>query len=162
MERQLEHCLARPIDYSPGFTLRVGEIGERLSAELGVPVRQDSDMNYNPGQLLVVHLDAGGGPAAEETGAAWRLTVAVSSRGPLWALLIARAGHRPRLWLHTPAADVEHGAGSDVVTAVARVMAAAGLERLPDADLDRPAPGQVTQLEGVPATLREALFCEVC
>jgi hypothetical protein len=159
---ETEHYLERPIDYSAGFTRRVAEIGERLSAELGVPVRQDSDMNYNPGQLLVVHLAAGGGPVAEETGAAWRITVVVSSRGPLWALLAGRAGDRPRVWLATAAADVEHGAGSAVVTAIARVLTAAGLERLPDADLDRPAPGQVTQMDGAPATLREALFCEVC
>ncbi len=159
---ELERYLEQPIDYSADFTRRVAELGELVSAALGVPVRQDSDMNYNPGQLLVVNLNAAGEPVAEETGASWKITVAVSSRVPLWALLATRAGDRPRRWLTAAAADVEHGAGSAAVTAIARVLTAAGLERVPDEDLDRAAPGQVTQMDGAPATLREALFCEVC
>ncbi len=137
----LERYLEQPIDYSADFTRRMADLGEQLSALLGVPFRQDSDMNYNPGQLLVVNLNAAGEPVAADTGAGWRVTVAVSSRAPLGALLAA-------------VADVEHGAGSAAVTAIARVLTVAGPERVPDKHLYRAALGQVTQMDGAPANLR--------
>ena len=157
-----EQYLDRPIDYSAGFARWVADIGEQLSRALGAPVRHDSDMNYNAGQLLVAHLDAAGRPTGGETGAAWAVTAAVSSRGPLWALLAARAGAGPRVWVSTGAAELEEGVGAAAAGVIAEVMAVAGLERVPDTDLERPAPGHVTEMDGVPATVREALFCEVC
>jgi hypothetical protein len=157
-----EQYLDRPVDHSAEFTRRVADLGEQVSRALGAPVRQDSDMNYNPGQLLVVHLDAAGRPTGSDTDAAWAATVAVSSRGPLWALLAGRAGAGPRVWVSTATAELEDGPGAAAVGAITAVMTAAGLQRVPDADLDRLVPGRVTEMDGLPATVRDALFCEVC
>lgn len=43
-----------------------------------------------------------------------------------------------------------------------RGMGEAGLRKVPGEALARPAPGHRTELDGLPATVRDVLFCELC
>jgi len=136
----LERFLDAPVDYSPQFTERVAALGMTLSEALGAPVRHDTDMNYNPGQLLVVHLGPDGTVTGDEVAAAHAVKVAVSSRGPLWAVLAWRKGGGPRVW--HPASTSDIGAG--VLARIEEVMRAAGLSRPPSSSPSPAAPPSST------------------
>lgn len=158
----LRRFLDAPVDYSPEFTERVNALAESLSAMLGAPVRHETDMNYNPGQLLVVYLLASGAVSSDERAASHAVKVAVSSKGPLWAMLVSRKGDHELEWFPSAVSGIEDGQAGDVVAAIERTMQAAGFDRVPDSMLEEPVPGRVTELDGAPATVRDFLFCELC
>ena len=155
----LERFLDAPVDYSTEFTDRVRGLADALAAALGAPVRHETDMNYNPGQLLVVYLGPNGTVTGDEVAADFAVKIAVSSRGPLWALLASRKGAGPREWFPGSISDVQSGS---VLGTIEKTMGEAGLARVPDESLERPVPGRVTELDGAPATVRDLLFCELC
>jgi hypothetical protein len=158
-----EAFLAAPVDYSVEFTARVGALGRELSTALAAKVEHDNDMNYNPGQKLQVWLRPDGRATSDPATASYRLTVVVSSRGPLWSLYGYRGfGPGAQVWYPCPVADIAALPGAaGVFHAVDECMRAAELRRVPDAVLEQPAPGHLTQLDGLPATLRDVLFCEI-
>ena len=158
----VEEALRRDVDYSEAFDRRVRQLGDRLSQALGSGVRHDSDMNYNAGEGLVVYLADDGSVIDDEVQAGFRVTVRVSSRGPLWALFAWRRGPRAWDWL-----DLGHPLGKNPqVEALRRrieqVLGGAGLHEVERPLLDEVVPGAVTGLDGAPATVREVLFCEIC
>jgi hypothetical protein len=156
----LEPFLNAPVDYSPEFTARVRSIADALSAALSVPVRHQTDMNYNPGQLLIIHLTESGNVTPDETSAAYALKIAISSRGPLWALLVTRST-APRTWHPATPADLPPAA-TPILTTIEQILTDAALTRVPDETLAHPVPGRTTDLDGAPATIRDLLFCELC
>jgi hypothetical protein len=156
----IEQYSAVAPDYSREFTEKVGRLGEALSAALGVMVRHDDDMNYNAGQRLTVHLGADGEPTSDETKARYVLKAVVSSKGPLWTLLGFARGADPRVWYPLSVREMGESAGR-TSQRIAEVLDSAG-SRVEDELLDRPVPGQVTELDGAPATVRDVFFCEVC
>lgn len=158
----MQRFLNAPIDYSPAFTERVSNVAQNLSTALGVPVRHNTDMNYNPGQLLAVHLLPDGSATSDERAASHSVSVAVSSRGPLWAMLVFHKGDRELEWFPSTVAEIEGQRADEVLATIERTLHAAGLERVPDTTLEELVPGRVTELDGAPATVRNLLFCEVC
>ncbi|MGQ0778308.1 MAG: hypothetical protein ACT4NY_28520 [Pseudonocardiales bacterium] len=158
----MQRFLDAPVDYSLEFTERVNDLADSLSAALGVPVRHDTDMNYNPGQLLIVYLLPGGSVTSDERAASHAVKVAVSSRGPLWAMLVSRKGDRELEWFPSTVGEIEDGSAGDVFATIERTMQAAGLVRVSDNTLEELVPGRVTELDGAPATVRDLLFCELC
>jgi hypothetical protein len=151
--------LDAPVDYSAEFSDRVAELGRALAETLGVPVRHEEDMNYNAGQALVVYLAADGSPTGDEAAGASALRVWLSARGPLWTVLGARRGDGEREWHIEPDAGPPAG---NVLAGIGTRLAAAGLTRVPADILDQPVPGHETELDGMPATVRDVLFCELC
>ena len=159
-----EAFFAAPIDYSKEFSARVGALGRELSTALGAKVRHDDDMNYNAGQKLEVYLGPDGRATSDRAIASYQLAVVVSSRGPLWTLYgVRRRGSSAQVsWYPCPVADIADLPGAAAVfQAVDDCMRAAELRRVPDDALKQPAPGHLTQLDGLPATVRDVLFYEI-
>jgi hypothetical protein len=159
----LNEFFGRPADYSQEFTNRVAGLAEELSTVLGVTVGHERDMNYRAGQLLTVHLGPDGtatGDAAQAWGA---VKTAISSKGPLYALLAFRKKPGTNEWfpVGVSAAAREVAAGG-ALAAIVGVMRAAGLEQVPESTLDDPVPDHLTEMDDLPATVRDVLFCEVC
>lgn len=150
-----------PVDYSKSFDERIAGLAGKLSHALGVAVRHDTDMNYNAGQRITVLLTGEGKPTSDIGVASYRVTAMVSSKGPLWALSVWRTGAGPREWV---VASLDELAGVDdaALTAIAKTMDEAGLRRVPDEVLDEEVEGHVTEMDELPATVRDVLFCEVC
>jgi hypothetical protein len=149
-----------PIDYSKPFQERVAGLAEQLSEALGADVRHETDMNYNAGQRITVLLTGAGAPTSGIEAASFRVAVMISSRGPVWALGLWKKGG-PREWLVASPGELA-GIGDRVMTAISATMEAAELRRVPDEVLDDEAEGHVTQMDELPATVRDVLFCEVC
>lgn len=154
--------LDHPIDYSESFTERVENLAQSLSTVLNVTVHHGSDMNYNPGQTLTVYLLSDGSVTPEPRAARCSLKIVISSRGPLWALLVLRKEAQELEWFPSSVNELRGEHASEVVAAVGRTMEEAGLDRVADEDLEQWVPGRVTQLDGAPATVRDVLFCELC
>ncbi|MGH2707055.1 MAG: hypothetical protein ACRDJK_02030 [Actinomycetota bacterium] len=120
-------------------------------------------MNYNPGQMLVIYLFSDGSVTADERKASLSLKIAVSSRGPLWATLAFRKGEHDLEWLPCSITEIgKNSRGDKVLQAIDNEMQAAGLSRVPDEILGELVPGRITELDGLPATVRDLLFCEIC
>jgi hypothetical protein len=149
-----------PVDYSKSFDERVATLAKALSDELGgLPVRHDTDMNYNAGQRVSAMLTADGKPTADVASAIFRITAVVSSKGPVWALM---PWHKDgRTWVPVPVPELP-GAADSVLAAITKTMAAAGLRQVPDEVLNDEVEGRVTEMDELPATVRDVLFCEVC
>lgn len=150
-----------PVDYSKEFDERVGRLADELRGALGVDPRHETDMNYNAGQRVSVLLTGDGVPTEDPAAAGYRLTIVVSSRGPVWARMAWRKGTNAREWFPATAEEAAP-AGGKVMDAVATVMTAAGLRQVPDDVLDDELQGRVTEMDELPATVRDVLFCEVC
>ena len=156
--------LDSPIDYSTEFTERVAGLGVALSARLRVEVRHKNDMNYNPGQQLIVYLTSEGSPVQEERAAHSFLEICISAKGPLWAILVLSAHPTSNFWYPSTLAAIsnDNGVAGATFEAISEVMASAGLNRIGEEVLSELVPGRVTELDGAPATVRDLLFCELC
>ena len=154
----IERALAADPDYSPAFTERVVRLAEAMAAETGLhPVHSDNG-NYNVGAFLTLHLDAKGNETANAPGARYALTVAVSSKGPLYTLLLAdRDGNG--FYAAPFAEDLPF---RTLVAQLRAFLREAGLLEVPQERLEEMVPGHLTELDGAPATLRDVLFCELC
>lgn len=146
-----------PVDYSPEFTGKVAGLGRDLGAELGVRVEHDTGMDYSNGQELTVYMSADGSPTSDEVAAALAYHVCVSSKGPLWMLSGGRKTHQPREWRDVTGGQVD---ADDVRRVIDEHMARARLDRVPDHALEDPVPGHLTEMDGLPATVRDVLFHE--
>jgi hypothetical protein len=149
-----------PIDHSTSFDERVAKLADTLSAELGVPVDQDTDMNYNAGQRVSVLVTGDGKPTLDPDSANYRVSVLVSSKAPLWARMVWRKTG-PREWRPAPVSEIADNADT-VLRRIAETMDAAGLRQVPDDVLEDGVDGRVTEMDELPATVRDVLFCEVC
>lgn len=150
-----------PVDYSKSFDERVARLAETLSDALGVEVQHDTDMNYNAGQRISVLVTGDGKPTSDIGSADHRVTALVSSKGPLWARAAWRKGG-PREWLVSSPQAVADSGGDAVLTTIAETMDAADLRQVADEVLDNAVEGRVTEMDELPATVRDVLFCEVC
>jgi hypothetical protein len=151
-----------PVDYSPAFSARVSQLGDSLSTRLNVTVGYQRDMNYAAGQQIVIFLDRDLSVTSTEAEASYSLRVCVSSKGPLWALLLcARKGSQTWEFI-----DISAILGSPDATGgiagIRDVMDAAGLTEIPHDSLEHLVPGKETDLDGAPATVRDVFFCEIC
>lgn len=150
-------------DYSREFTERVRALADDISSAVGVPVKHQSDMNYSVGQQIRIYLTDDGLPIPDEPVASLALSVAISSKGPLYTLLAWHKRQEPSGWFPIAPDEVLSASRTGkVADAVHRVMRKAGLSRVPEQVLDQLVPGQVTDMDGAPATVRDVLFCEVC
>jgi hypothetical protein len=160
---EVQPYLDRRPDYSREFTERVALLAERVAVAVGVPVTHQTDMNYSVGQQIRIYLTEDGSPVPDEQAATSALSVAVSSKGPLYTLLAWHRRQHPPTWLPTPPTEVLVAPRAKaVVEAVDTIMAAASMGHVPEEMLDQPVPGHVTDMDGAPATVRDVLFCEIC
>ncbi len=154
-------ALRAPVGHGPGYAAWVLSLRQALQAGLGAEFALDEDMNYNAAQSLACTLRG-----ADRERRAWTFEVRwyVSSKGPLFAVYCFDAKWRlsgpggtnhpidPRR-LPAPAQDFIAGARA--------VLAQRGLEEVGFEYFQQPAPGCLTQLDDLPATVFQSLFAEL-
>lgn len=155
LRRELVDALSRPVDYSAAFTAKVERLARQLSDELGAKVRHEDHMNYRAGQIVRIWADEDG-PAEDEADATGALDLLVSSKGPLFAL-----GYRAKESNHLSSLGSVPSHLLPLEELVRAVTESDGLVRIAWRELNLPAPGSVTEMDGAPATVMEALFMEV-
>jgi hypothetical protein len=149
-------------DYSPEFSARVSDLARELSRTLETTVTVDADMNYRAGQSLSFKLTvqpsrAGGKESIE-------VRVYISSKAPLFGVYILDVKGR-----FTREGEIGHPVPEDRLPASAReviercrrVLTQHGYREVPRDLFDEPVPGCLTEMDGLPASVFQALFAEV-
>src|SRR5260370_26493600 len=127
-------------------------------------VRHKNDMNYNPGQQLIVYLASEGSPVQEERAARSFLEICISAKGPLWAILVLSAHPTSNSWYPSTLAAIsnDNGVVGATFEAISEVMASAGLNRIGEEVLSGVVPGRARELDGPPGTVLHVRFCDLC
>jgi hypothetical protein len=140
-------ALATAPDFSPPFTSRVAALTVAIRESCGTAVEHDSSMSYAASQSISWD--------EEQGGRTFKFRIFLSARGPLYALTAYRM-EKPREWRR----EVDAPASTDFAC-IRSILDGQGLTFLAATDLEGLAPGFVTEMDGVPASLFEVLFSEV-
>jgi hypothetical protein len=147
----IEAALKGTPDFSTRFTAMVMALADDIRRSCSVAVVHETSMNYSAAQRLKWE---GTDPDRRV-----RIDVLVSSRGPLFTRLVYSRGaagewHRTRDAVLPPQAE-------RLWACVSNLLSRHGLVFMPETDLEGPAPGFVTEMDGVPASLLDVLFTEL-
>jgi hypothetical protein len=145
----LQKYLSEPVDYSPTFTARVAELAALVRQSTGLPVIHNASMDYSAAQKLVLV------PQGSTT---CQVRVHISSRGPLFAV-VYYSSQRGSWHQNAPSAATEEC--RKLVECATSVLRKRGLLEIPAADWSTPAPGKMTDMDGIPATVFDVLFSEL-
>lgn len=160
MDSNVQTALRRQPDYTDSFTQQVAVLANLLARSIGVPVYHDSDMNYNASQKLSIFLadnhrvcDRNAEHVTHE------IAFLISSRGSFFTSVC----------LHRIAQNEWMGSGKcesnkqvqTIQEQVKTVLKREGLQPLYGGLLNELAEGQVTEMDGVPATVFQVLFSEL-
>lgn len=157
----IDGALKAPIDFSEIFTAKASAVARQIESVLGFPPHHAMQMDYRAGQILTVYFDSNGLPIRDERGSKTAVKVAISSRGPLFALLAYQRSDIA--WSPTPIAEILRSpAVENAVDSIRSALHGSELTEISENELDELVPGFVTELDGSPATLRDVLFCELC
>ena len=156
-------ALKSPPRYHAQFTEDVAALGQKLSGELGVLVKHETDMNYCVGQSLRFETRVKKpGLGARSKGSLFEIMVFISSKAPVFAsYCFDRQGLLTTASFPWIAPDLLPDSVRDLRTTAHRVLEAAGLREVEFGLLSLPAPNCSTDMDGVPATVFEALFAEI-
>lgn len=155
-------AIAQPIGCVRDYAGLVAGQGAALSNASGEAFVLDDDMNYNAAQSLTCKLS--GQDALLKKRFEFDVRFYISSKAPLFAVYCF-----DRKWGMVDRGDVNHPIDPARLPEAVRasidkgraVLAAQGLQEVAHAYFLLPAPGCTTQLDGLPATVFEALFAEI-
>jgi hypothetical protein len=155
-------ALPNPIDHSRDFSVVVIELKQTLEAQLRMVFRLDQDMNYNPAQSLTYTLQ--GKVDLQKQPYEFDVRFYLSSKAPLFAVYCF-----DRDWGMTDRGDVNHPIAQQRLPERVRtwinkakaVLVGKGWTEVEHAYFYVAAPGCITQLDGLPATVFESLFAEI-
>jgi len=151
-------ALPRSPDYSNEFTARVKALAQRLEADLNVPLKHDSNMNYRAGQYVSF------GASLKPAKGAVEVRIYVSSKAPLFGFYVLDKGGtlmEPAKASHpVPENRLPEGIASQLDVCRKR-LSDAGYTEVAHSLFDVPAPGCTTELDDLPATVFQALFAEI-
>lgn len=159
----LDQYLDSPADYSKECEERISGLGKELSRLLAVPLSHGSDMNYNAGQRLGTYLLADRSPTQDPQAATYSLGLWISTKGPLWTLLLHRGEPGRTEWFPTPLSEVaDTPEGASLLHTIEAYLRSKDYTRIPEEALEEMLPGKETEMDGAPATVRDVFFCETC
>lgn len=160
-------------DYSEAFTDKVKSLVRALQEVLSARIEHDADMNYSAAQKIVIWLDGKCRPVWPSVDrAVFQVLVLVSSRGAFFTIVTMRLTQSATDWkekgLEKPGpvwAPAGNGDLPDEIVnlkkTIAAVMQSKHYTLLEGPVLSREVAGQLTELDGKPATVFEVLFSEV-
>lgn len=151
-----------PVAYSQEFSEQVAALGKELSELLGMPVRHDADMNYRAGQSLEFEVQAPSPRRRKPVPV--QVRVYVSGKGPLFGLFCVdgqRIFDRPEQMGDQVPCKVLSGAAGSAVETVRQFFTQKGFQEVDQEFFQIKVPGSLTELDGLPATVFEALFAEI-
>jgi hypothetical protein len=145
------------------FTAHVSAFGQQFSSSLQLSVRHETDMNYCAGQSLRFEVRAAQPDSSPRSlGSLFEVMLFLSSKAPVFAWycfdrhgVISKA-HFPLLGPNQWPDKVRL-----MVSRLQPVLVKAGFQEVPFEILAAPAQNYVTDLDGLPATVFEALFAEI-
>ncbi|MFC6933539.1 MULTISPECIES: hypothetical protein [Actinomadura] len=159
----LGQYLDSPADYSKECEERISGLGEELSRLLAVSLSHGSDMNYNAGQRLGTYLLADRSPTQDPRAATYSLGIWISTKGPLWTLLLHRGEPGKAEWFPAPLSEVAGTPEVDsLLHTIETYLRSKGYTRISEEALDEMLPDKETEMDGAPATVRDVFFCEIC
>jgi hypothetical protein len=152
-----------PVDRSQAFTDRVAQLRTELSGRLSASISHDDDMNYNAGQKLGLLLSGGGSPTTDARSATYALSIWISSKGPLWTFLLHRGEEGSLVWRPCRLNELQESPSlRQLPDTIADFLHDRGLSYVNEEVLEELVEGKETEMDGVPATVRDVLFCEIC
>lgn len=155
-------ALAKPPGDYREFSDVVERIRQALQARMSVEFQLNGDMNYNPGQSLRYELR--GTDKQLQKRYAFGLAFYLSCKAPLFAVYCF-----DQRWGMTDYGGVGHPIAQERLPEAVRVwidqakevLIAEGWTEVEHRYFREPAPGCLTQLDGLPATVFESLFAEL-
>lgn len=161
---EIQRALESPVDYSQAFTFRVESISRALCSALGKAIKHDADMSYRAGQYLSFlvsdkqQADTSRSPSVE-------VRVYVSSKGKFFAIYcfdLASSFMPAETTINHPISPQYFPAFLERTVTTCRIVASEFEYTEVEYSLFRQlAPGCLTEMDGQPATIFEALFAEV-
>jgi hypothetical protein len=156
-------ALNAPRNDGAQFTALVAAFGQQFSSTLQLPIRHETDMNYCAGQSLRFELRAKQpNSSPKNLGALFEVMVFLSSKAPVFAWYcfdrhgVFSKAHFPLLGPNQWPDSVRL-----MVSRLQPILVKAGWREVPFEILDAPAQNCVTDLDGSPATVFDALFAEI-
>lgn len=148
-------------DYSVPFSRKVAALAQRVEDLTGLAVVHGQSMDYCPGQYVGIRLgdDAGRSPRTR-----FEARFYISSKADLFFVYLSDALGRTRNHRgnsHPLAVDALPAMARHIVFAVRNLLVENSYREVPYALYDKQAAGCLTQLDGLPATIFEALFAEI-
>lgn len=157
-------ALRQAPDYSAAFTSRVTALAAALALDASIPVSHDADMNYRHGQSLsFISVDPLGHRPMSRSGPI-EVRVYVSSCANLYAIYCfdLKQAYMPSGGLNHPISlDLIPEFARRQIEACRRVMNSHGYAEVSPLLFDELAPGCLTDMDGLPANIFQALFAEV-
>jgi len=151
-----------PVAYSTEFSERVAALGRELSVVLGLPVRHDADMNYRAGQSLEFELQMHS--PQRRKAVLIEVRVYVSAKAALFGLLCLdrkRGFIRPDQIGDQVSCKILSGESGSAIEKVRQFFIQKGFQEVDEELFQVKVPGALTELDGLPATVFEALFAEI-
>ena len=156
----MKDALAARADVSDQFTSKVADLCRKLEADSGLKLAHVKEMNYRSSQRLQLCLDASGSPSPPPV-AKWLVEFFLSSKAPLFAYRIfERTSEAEESWQpKSPKSDPAEAL--PLLTRVAEALERHDWAFVSASEWGTIAPGCSTEMDGVPATVFEALFAEL-
>ena len=151
-------AVIKRIPNCPVSTDRMKSACQQISATLGIPIHYGVTSNYDYCERLEIFFAARGRVIENDYHqAASMVTFYISEWGPFFTSRYRRKKGRNEWY-------ADQSAGKRVSAVIAQMeseLEKLGLRRIPEDLLQQPAPGQVTELDGIQATVFESLFSEL-
>lgn len=174
MNEKILQAIHTPADYSESFDNFVGEICQNLSSVFRVTLKQDTDMNYSSAQKIILWLDKEYTPVnIGDEKVQYKLIVFVSSKGQFFTFLCEycknvtskefkklKLLHPGRYWFKFKSDEIPPYIQS-YMERIEVEMTLLNYTLLSGSILSEKVEGVVTDLDGILATLFEALFSEL-
>jgi hypothetical protein len=150
-------------DYSVAFTLQVAEIAKEIEGVLTTPVEHDSDMNYRHGQSISFISSHPHSHQKIPKPSPIEVRIYISSRSKLYALYcfdLKLKYMQPSGLNHPMPLELMPESSADQIEHCRRVMLSRGYTEVSALQFKEPAPGCLTEIDGLPANTFQALFAE--
>jgi hypothetical protein len=153
---------ASPAAYSKEFSEQVAALAKDLSGLLQRPVRHDSDMNYRAGQNL--EFDVQAASPRSKSPVPVQVRVYISGKAPLFGVYCIerrRVFERSELMGDQIPSQVLTGEPASTINKVRQLLAKEGYQEVEEELFPIKVPGALTELDGLPSTVFQALFAEI-
>jgi hypothetical protein len=169
---QLQGALRQPADYSERFVQTVDALKEALVDRLGMDAHHDKDMNYSVAQQIIFFADDDGSLVKPGSNYRYRIVILITSRAPMYTFVFQRrtqvTDEFKKLGLPGPGEYHLRTAEKELpvrllgrLSEMSTALEEDGYLHIEGRVLRELAPGRHTEMDGVPATVFQALFSEM-
>ncbi len=159
MSDALQDAATHRADFSPAFADQTGRIACAISELAGVPAEHVTDMNYSACHRIRVAFDSAFTPVAiSGDSVQWRVDFLLSSKARYYTRVLFEK--TANVWRSETFGRLLEPA-SKIVATISESLDGEGWQFVDCSELQVKAGGLLTEMDGIPATLFEALFTEL-